>query len=196
MKIPIKIVVTFCIVFLYSNFCFSQNLDKLGGKFVLVIDVQKYYTEKYPDNSSMQESIFSINRIIENLDTNNVIYFQGIHRLLNLSFSIPPIYVSVDTTAMYFDSRLNLVNEHILTKSEPNAFSIKELNDFLKQNNATEIVIIGFMAEYCVYESLIGGKELGYEMYVIPEALAAKSEKSKQKVLMKLKKKGINVLHL
>jgi nicotinamidase-related amidase len=97
---------------------------------------------------------------------------------------------------MCLDKRLNLVNDNILTKEEPNTFTLKALNDFLKQKNAREIIIIGLLAEQCVYESLIAGKKLGYYMYIIPEAIVGKSQKSKEKVIKKLLKKGIKILDI
>jgi len=121
---------------------------------------------------------------------------KSIHKLLNLSFSYPFIYVTHDTTAMCLDKRINLVNDNILTKEEPNAFTLKALNDFLEQKNAKEIIIIGLLAEQCIYESLIAGKKLGYNMYVFPEAIGGKSQKSKEKVINKLIKRGINLLDI
>lgn len=52
------------------------------------------------------------------------------------------------------------------------------------------------MAEECASKTLYGGKELGYDMYFIPEAIVGKSQKSKNKAMKKLKKNGIKVLHL
>jgi hypothetical protein len=50
------------------------------------------------------------------------------------------------------------------------------------------------MAEQCVYESLLAGEELGYSMYAIPEAIAGKSIRSKDKVMKKLAEKGVEII--
>jgi nicotinamidase-related amidase len=106
------------------------------------------------------------------------------------------IYVSVDSSAMRFDKRMNNVNEQVFIKekSSASAFIIEELNDFLKQHNANEIVIIGLMAEGSLYKSLIEGKDLGYDMYTIPEAIIGKTQKSKDKAVKKLAKEGVKIL--
>jgi len=158
----------------------------IENKFLIVLDIQNYYTiNKLPD-STAQRLIDSVNYVISNTSPDHVIYIKSTHKVLNLSLSSPFVYVSLDTPAMYFDKRMNLVNEHIFTKEESNAFTIKALNDFLIQNKAKEIVIIGLLAEQCVYESLIGGKALGYDMCVIPGAIIGKSPKSKDKVIKEL----------
>jgi nicotinamidase-related amidase len=97
---------------------------------------------------------------------------------------------------MCLDKRMNLVNDHILTKEKPNTFTVKALNDFIKQTKTKDIIIIGLLAEECLYSSLIAGKELGYTMYVIPEAIIGKSKKSKDKVIRKLIKNGIKVVDI
>jgi nicotinamidase-related amidase len=97
---------------------------------------------------------------------------------------------------MRSDSKMNLVNDHVFIKEESSAFSIIALNDFLKQNNAKEIVMIGLMAEGCLYESVIAGKELGYNMYVLPEAIIGNSKESKDKVMQELESKGIKRLDI
>jgi len=182
-----------CLSILY---CFSQEKNLIEDKFLIILDIQEYYTnDKLPEGDA-QKLIDSINYVISNTSPNNVIYIKSIHKLLNLSLSYPFIYVSLDTLAMCLDKRMNLVNEHIFLKEESNTFTVKELNHFLKQNNAKEIIIIGLMAEQCISESLIAGKELGYDMYIIPEAIIGESPKSKDKALKALSKEGVKILDI
>lgn len=193
MKRILFLLLVFC---LSSFYCFSQKKALIEDKFLIVLDIQEYYTKNKLSEVSSQKLIDSLNYVIGNTNTNNVIYIKSIHKILNLSFSYPFIYVTHDTSAMCLDKRMNLVNYNILTKEQTNAFTLKALNDFLEQKNAKEIIIIGLLAEQCVYESLIAGKKLGYNMYVLPEAIIGKSEKSKEKVINKLKKKGIKILDI
>ena len=185
------------IIFCFSNhFCLSQNKNLIEDKFLIVLDVQEYYTNGKLSEGSAQKLIDSVNYIINYTNTNNVIYVKSTHKLLNLSLSYPFIYVSFDTSEMRLDKRMNLVNEYIFTNENSSIFTINDLIDFLKQNNVKEIVIIGLMAEECMYESLIEGKELAYDMYVIPEAVTGESQKSKDKTLKALTKEGIKILDI
>jgi nicotinamidase-related amidase len=191
-----RILFPFIIFCFASNFGISQEKNLIKDKLLIVLDIQEYYTKSKLTEDSAQKLIDSINYVISNTNPNNVIYIKSIHKLLNLSFSNPFIYVTNDTTAMCLDKRLKLVNNHVFTKEKPNTFTVKALNDFVKQTNIKEIVIIGLLAEECLYSSLIGGKELGYTMYVIPEAIVGKSKKSKDKVIRKLIKNGIKIIDI
>ena len=177
----------------------SQNPEKevfkkiIQDKFVIVLDIQKYYTEKAISDSEADTLIKYANYVIENADPNNVIYFKAIHKELTISFRS----ITVDTLDnLEIDSRLKVINNNILWKEEGNAFTVAGLNNFLENRNAKKIIVVGLMAEKCVYKTLVGGRELGYEMYVIPEAIVGKSEKSKQKVIEKLLDEGITIIEL
>jgi len=185
------LLLAFCLLY---NVSIAQNKGLTDDKFIIVLDIQDYYTSNKV--SSSQQLINSVNKVINNSNANRIIYIKRTHKLLNLSLSYPFIYTSLDSAAMLLDKRINIVNNHIFIKEKSSAFSIKELNDFLKQNNATEIVIIGLMAEQCVYDSLIEGFKLGYKMYVIPEAIVGKTEKSKEKVIKKLRETEIKILNM
>lgn len=182
------------ISYLSIQLCFSQEKDLTKERFLIVLDIQEYYTKDKLSEENAQKLIDSVNYVIDN--SNNVVYVKSTHKLLNLSLSYPFIYVSFDTSAMRLDKRMYLVNDHIFTKENCSAFTVKDLRDFLKQNNAKEIVIIGLMAEDCIYESLIEGKELGFDMYIIPEAIIGESQNEKEKAIKALIKEGVKILDI
>lgn len=185
------------ILVFYASFSFSQSTPKFQNKFLIVLDVQQEYTKDSMSESSAQKLIDSTNFVIENTETDHVIYLKSYHKLLNICFSSPMISVLIDTSVIWnLDERMIIVNENIIPKEKSNAFNEVKLIDFLQQNNAKEIIVIGLMAEQCVYNTLIGGQELGYEMFVVPEAIIGKTPKSKEKIIKKLKTKGVQILHL
>lgn len=179
-----------------QHLCFAQKHQSNNQKFLIILDVQEYYTLNQMTDSSSLILIHSVNKVIENTDNTQIIYVTRAHQVLNLSFSRPFIYTSQDTLAMRQDKRLNIVNEQIFERENSDAFSCKELTDFLEQNHASEIIIVGLRAEEFLYKSLISGKEFGYEMCMIPEAMAGKSKKRKEKAIEKLENKGIKVLDI
>jgi nicotinamidase-related amidase len=191
MKRILFLLILFCSGF---HFCFAQYKNLMENKLLLVVDIQEYYTKNKLPEATAQNLIDSVNTIISNTNPDNIIYIRSIHKVLNLSFSSPFLYVSYDTAAMRFDKRMNLVNDNIFTKEESNIFAVKALNDYIEQNNTKEIIIIGLMAEQCVYKSLLAGEELGYAMYAIPGAIAGKSTRSKDKVMKKLAEKGVEII--
>lgn len=179
-----------------SNFCFSQNTDT-DNKFIIVLDVQKYSTDLLASDSCYQTFIDSLNFAIEHSNAKNVIYIMTAHLQLNISLTYPNIYVSLDAESMQFDERMLLVNKHIFLKEDMgNAFMIEALNNFLKTNNAKEIILIGLMAEECIYQSCIGGLEQAYDMYILPEAIIGESKESKDQVIKELIDKGVKIIKL
>lgn len=185
------------IITCFSNyFCYSQKNDPVNDTFLIVLDVQEYYTNNELSESAAQNFIDAVNYVINSTDSSHVIYVKTIHQLLNLSLTLPFAYVSFDTSAMRLDKRMTMVSKHIFTKIASNAFTVKELNDFLIQNQAKYIVIIGLMAEECIYQTLTGGKSIGYQMYTVPEALVGKSQKGKDEAIKKLIKEGIKILDI
>ncbi|NPD86365.1 hypothetical protein HNS38_16450 [Lentimicrobium sp. L6] len=54
--------------------------------------------------------------------------------------------------------------------------------------------MISLLAEEFIYQSLISGKELGYDTYVMPESILGKSPKKKERAIKKLKSRGVKTL--
>ncbi|NPE30665.1 isochorismatase family protein [Methanococcoides sp. SA1] len=190
-KIVILIIIIQC--FLFSK---SQAQNIFDNKYLIVLDAQEYYTNGKLTDISTQDVINSINQTINKIDKNNVAFVTRKHKLLNLSLSFPFIYTSYDSSAMQIDNRLDLVNNNIFTREKSNAFSINELCNFLKQKNAKEIIMIGFLADEYLYDSILEGKKLGYDMYVIPQAIIGKSQKGKIESIKKLIKNEIKILEI
>ncbi|OFX86032.1 MAG: hypothetical protein A2W99_16500 [Bacteroidetes bacterium GWF2_33_16] len=181
---------------LVNLFCYSQQNNNIEDKFLIVLDIQEYYTKNKLSEISAQKIIDSVNYVINHTDPHKVIYIKSIHKVLILSLSFPFIYITIDAQAMSFDKRMNVVNDHIFINDNFSVFTIEKLRNFLKQINAKEIVMIGVLAEEFISEYLIEGKELGYDMYTIPEAIIGKSQKSKDEAIIKLIKKGIKIIDI
>lgn len=169
----------------------AQNQALVNDKFLLVLDVQENFTKDVLEPAASETFIQNVNSVIKRIKPENVIYIESVSRALSLSFR----GIKVDTLPnQQMDDRLNIVNENIFSKNEQNAFTSDEVINFLKKHNPKEIIVIGLAAEHCVYETLLGGKELGYEMHVVPEAIVGRTIEKKEKAIKKMMKKGIKQL--
>jgi len=179
-----------CIMMLFTTHVFSQNTYE-NEKYLLVLDVQQCWTEKSLSEKAADDMIKFINTLIEKTDPAKVIYVNSFARIASLTFK----GVRIDTLPNQgFDKRLNIVNNRVYIKAEGDAFTSKDLITFLNQNQAKEIIITGLLAEQCVTKTVLGGINRNYSMYIVTDALGAKSEKSKNKVVQKLTKAGAKVL--
>lgn len=172
---------------------FAQK-NNANDKYLIILGAEHRYTQVTNSKSSSQEVIDNINSVIEKFNPDKIIYVYSVHKALSLSLKGPKTIL--DSVGMIRDERLAVVNENIITKESVDAFKDQNLIQFLKKNNAKDIAIVGFMADYYIQESLIGGKELGYNMFFIPKAIMGKSKKNKSKVFKKLKTKGIHQLSI
>ncbi len=169
----------------------AQDRDPNRDKYVIILDIQKHFTKNVIQEAEANQLLNTINSVIDTTYPSHIIYVKSVLTTLNISFK----GVDVDTLPdLDFDERLKVVNGNIIVKNKANAFDSNALRDFLKQNSTTDIIVLGLMAEHCVYKTLLGGNDLGYHMYTIPNAIIGKSQKSKEKILTKLEKKGIKTI--
>lgn len=169
-----------------SNMIAQQNPVHEQDKYVLVLDIQKHFTQKVIADTSALNLIGTINSIIECSDPQKVIYVQSILSTVSLSSK----GLIVDTLPdLELDERLKVVNNQLFTKNKANAFLEPDITSFLKDRDAKEIIVIGLMAEHCVRQTLLAGEKAGYKMYVIPEAVRGRSAESTAKTIAKLSKR-------
>ena len=185
-----KIILTAAFLLFYVG-AFSQEKNYENEKFVVVLDVQQYWTDKVLSKEASTEMLGSINALIKKSDPGKVIYITSVHKVLSISFK----GIKVDSTLNNdFDRNLKIINNNIFVKTAGDAFTAKQFTDFLEQNNAKEIIITGLLAEKCVTATTLGGLSRGYDIYLIPEAIGGKSPKSKRKVIEKLGKEGAKII--
>ena len=193
MKTIIKPLLLIVLFLQFYNTSICQNNKQLNEKYVIVLDVQEQNSRGIPDSNSLLKLLPAVNSVIENTVHDKIIYVKAIHRALTLSFK----RISVDTLPdLKLDSRLLMVNDNVFEKSKGDAFSNDKLVEFLSLHNAKEIIIVGLMAEHCLYDTALGAIKNDFKVYIIPEAIIGESEESKTKAINKLIKKGVEIMPL
>jgi len=169
----------------------QSAISQLSEKYLIVLDMQKFpVTNNSPDTLTFSQ-INPINYLIENSNPDKVIYVKS----ASLALSVSLRGITVDTVSIPdFDKRLKLVNNNVFIKTKGNAFMSKELIGFLKKHEVRKIIVVGLVAEECVYKTILGGKKLGFEMYTVPEAIIGKTSDGKQRIIKTLAEKGIKLL--
>lgn len=184
------ILLAICHVF--NSIALTQNIEQIKDKYLIVLDIQQHFTKNVIQETEAEMLIKTINSIINDANPQKVIYVKSILTTLNISLK----GFDVDTLPkLDFDNRLNIVNDQIVVKNKANAFKFEKLTNLLEKDNDKEVIVVGLMAEHCVYKTLLGGKKSGYEMFVIPEAIAGKSTEGKDKIVNKMKKQNIEIIN-
>lgn len=182
-----KYFLLFGMLFVCSTVCESQHCEKYSDNYLIVIDVQPQFYSKKKFDVEATEMIRNINALIGKFAPENVIYLQAAGKVLSLSSK----GFKVDTLFPELDSALKIVSQHILGKFSGDAFEMPELIKLLENRQDTEIFLVGLMAEKCVYQTAIGGKDLGFNVVLVSDGIMGRTPKKKEEALSKLEEAGI-----
>jgi len=172
-------------MFMFVQISWAQSDDFI----LFVVDVQEFdnVNEKIPD-TIYQEFLNEVNLVIASFPADRVAYIKNMHLALSLSFK----GTKIDTLNLPdLDKDLLQVNDQIYIKSKPNSFTAEGIDQFINKYPTHKILVIGLIADGCVYSTLKSGCKEDYDMYIIPEAILAWSDENKEKYLKKYYKMGV-----
>jgi nicotinamidase-related amidase len=89
------------------------------------------------------------------------------------------------------DRRVKVVNGNDFEKNRTDAFSNRQLEQFLIDRHVNELYLVGVDAAYCVYYTALGALNRGYRVTVVTDAVA--SRKPMADVLARYRRRGIAV---
>ena len=166
-------------------------------KILLVIDVQENLVNPdsriHIDPTSIDFFFDNVNEAIFkfNICGNEVIYV--VNEWTNLFQNLITGNVcKKGGNGVGLDKRLMIINNKIYSKSEPNSLTNKDLLKYLKENNVSDVYIIGLLAEGCVKATAKALKSEKINVIVIENALGSKSQKIKNEVSEYFVMHGIN----
>ena len=80
------------------------------------------------------------------------------------------------------------------TKETSDAFSNAELNDFLRGQGITHLIIIGVYAEGCVLTTAKGAMKRGYEVTIASNGVESNKEWKKRLALWDIQRRGAHIV--
>ncbi|MDD4374463.1 MAG: cysteine hydrolase [Bacteroidales bacterium] len=199
-KSDMPVLLISCIILLFIvislNDSYGQTAD---NKALIVIDIQENLVNQ---NSKIHIDTSGIDLFFQNLNT-SITQFDNNKDLV--------VYVVNEWTDPFknlftgnackkggigvgLDKRLLLVNDKIYSKSKPNALKNKDLLNHLRDNNISEVYVMGLLAEGCVKATIQGLIKENFNVIVIEDALGSKSSNKKSKVLDYLHKNNIKTI--
>jgi nicotinamidase-related amidase len=90
------------------------------------------------------------------------------------------------------DRRIKVINGNDFEKNRTDAFSNRQLEQLLIDQQVNELYLVGVDAAYCVFYTALGGVQRGYTVNVVSDAVATRS--SMTEVLERYRRKGIRVV--
>lgn len=177
----------------------KENLPPKAA--LLIVDIQNDImlpTGKLPVDSVQANRVIKVaNEIIQSIDPNiiEVIYianeFESSNWIRNLFTNFA---VLKGTQGAELDSRLNRINQNFYTKSQRDAFSNLQLDQYLRQKNVNNLIIIGVYAEHCVLSTVRGALQRGYKVTIVSDAVASKNDKDLRKAFDTYNSIGVSLL--
>ena len=187
----IFIVIVMIIVFInYKKFSSASKGQKIPSyenlkSALLVIDIQRDITEKNGkavyNTEQTDQIIENTNLIIENSEKLGllVIYITHEYKKSFLIRIFTKGALEQGTPGAQIDPRIKIINKNHFIKHMMDSFSNPEFENFLKANKVNHIYVTGLDAEACVDRTVKAALNRNYEVTVVSNAIAAKSEEKR-----------------
>lgn len=154
-------------------------------KALVIIDIQNDITKNY------KEIIGNINNSIHWAVKNNlyVIYIKH----YNLSAGTRTF--KPDTYGSELVSDLEIVSNHIFTKTKGNILTSEEFKSFINENEIDEFYIAGGDAVACIKSSTYNLTKSNYKVHVLPDCITSYDKRKIDEMLCYYEKKGCDLIY-
>ena len=163
-------------------------------KALLVLDLQEGYDGKNPRQPATPPaagSMFStVNRLID-IAANNGMEVLYIRQVFSSNFFVR-LHGGRQVGRVIVDRRITKINDNDFEKNRTDAFSNRNLEQYLIDHQVDELYLTGVDAAYCVYYTALGGLNRGYRVHVVSDAVT--SRVSMSEVIQRYRRKGIGIL--
>jgi nicotinamidase-related amidase len=166
---------------------------------LLVMDIQESggsrqgLTTPLPATTPFGKMILSVNRLIEGFDHAGVevVYVRQV-----FTSSLITRLHGGRILAGRMEPRIcrwvNVINSNNFAKNRTDAFSNRQLEQFLIDRQVDELFLVGLDAAFCVYYTALGALNRGYRVTVVTDAVITGREM--ERVLARYHEKGIGVM--
>lgn len=91
---------------------------------------------------------------------------------------------------------MEVVSDHIFTKSKSNALTSEDFTDFIRENDITDFYVVGEDAAACIKSTCFNMTKSGYTVHVLSDCITSYDKKKLPEMLSYYESKGCEVLTL
>ena len=91
---------------------------------------------------------------------------------------------------------MEVVSDHIFTKSKSNALTSEDFTDFIRENDITDFYVVGADAAACIKSTCFNMTKSGYTVHVLSDCSTSYDKKKLPEMLSYYESKGCEVLTL
>jgi len=163
----------FFLIFGGIMFLSAEASVKSENMALIVIDIQKdYFPAGLNEMSGSEKAVIKAKNVID--------YFRkkGIEVILikHISESADAKYFKPDTIGIEFHPlAVPAANEKIIIKHKVSSYQDTDLQKYLESKKIKKLVIIGMQTNVCITKAAEESVKLGYKVFIIKDACAAKS---------------------
>lgn len=165
---------------------------------LLVIDVQNDITNDKAYGKT-SEFVESVNQAIAVAEENGmeILYVKNIYGSNPIILLLSGGKGKKGTNGVEFDSRLSVVNNNVFAKSRGDSFSSAEFEKYLISKKVDTLYIVGADAAGCVLRTAQGGRNRGYNVIIINDAvITAINDVKMKQIEEQYRKDGIKTIKL
>lgn len=155
-------------------------------KAFVIIDIQNDITKNY------KEVIENINKAAEWAVSNDIHVIYIRHE--NLSPGTRTFKPNTHGAELALD--LNVVSEHIFTKSKGNVLTSEEFTDFIRKNEISDFYIAGADAVACVKSTCYNLCKANYNVNVLSDCITSYDKRKIDEMLRYYESKGCNIIRI
>jgi nicotinamidase-related amidase len=140
---------------------------------LLIIDVQNdYFPNGKMELNNSTDAASKIKDLINHFRNRSmpIIHVQHVSVTPGATF-----FLRGTSGTEFYDDVKPIEGEKIIVKNYPNSFRKTGLNDYLKENNISKLVIVGMMTHMCIDTTVRAAFDLGYECMVAGDCCATKT---------------------
>jgi len=166
-------------------------------KALLVIDAQEDFIGEQRNKNKFNYD--DVDELVKNINDKIRTYEQNMDEVIYIANVLPNNlfnkkifrYGIAGSKGVKFDKRIKIVSENYFEKQVGNAFKNNNLVKFVKDNEISDVELVGVDGVGCVFRTAKGAIEIGLKVTIVSDSVGTVNPEKFIKMSMKLKSFGV-----
>jgi len=169
-------------------------------KALLVIDAQEDFIGEQRNKKKFNYE--DVDELVKNINDKITIYKKNKDEVIYIANVLPNNffynkffpYGITGSKGAKFDKRIKIVSENYFEKQVGNAFKNNNLVKFIKENQISEVELVGVDGTYCVFKTAKGAISIGLKVTILSDGVGNVNPEKFIKLSSKLKTLGVTYM--
>ena len=169
-------------------------------KALLVIDAQEDFIGEQRNKKKFNYE--DVDELVKNINDKITIYKKNKDEVIYIANVLPSNFLNkkffpygiTGSKGARFDKRIKIVSENYFEKQVGNAFKNNNLVKFIKENQISEVELIGVDGTHCVFKTAKGAMDIGLKVTILSDSVGTINPEKFIKLNEKLKTLGVTYM--